>query len=130
MAQDTGFHLTPLGNGWVLLEPQHGINPADPGPSIESILKDLGEQRLTRLYYDLSGVVIIDPVYYAFLNRFSSACQAVGIAMICINMQPHTAFALAGHMEESPRFATARGIGEPTAAWQENGGDQSRKFLN
>ena len=110
MSEATGFHLTSLGDQRALLEPQHGINPADPATAIETVLEQLATLRLKRLYYDLSNVAVVDPVYYTFLNRLASACHAIGIEMVGIGLQSHTAFALAAHMDEPPRFATAPGI--------------------
>lgn len=107
MASETGFQITPLGRGSVLLEPQHGINPAESASAIEAILRQLAVHEAGWLYYALNDVAIIDPVYYTFLNQLASACHALGIEMIGLGIQPHTAYSLAAHMEEPPRFATA-----------------------
>ena len=115
MTTSQGFHLAMLGSGGALLEPQHGINPGDPGASIGEVLRALREHRAKRLYYDLSDVAIIDPVYYAFLNRLATSCHAIGIAMTCVSMQPSAAFSLAAHLDEPPRFATAHGLEEGEA---------------
>jgi rsbT antagonist protein RsbS len=120
MAGTQGFHLTALGNGGALLEPQHGINPGEPGPSIEAVLRALRATRSTQLYYDLSDIAIIDTVYYDFLNQLTTACHTLGIRMTCINMQPSAAFALAAHLEQPPRFAVARGIEAGAAAARKN----------
>ncbi len=113
MRSDTGFQLTPLGRGGVLLEPQHGINPADPGAAIDAILREVGEHQPERLYYSLAEVAIVDPTYYAFLNQLATACHALGIDMVGVGIRPHTAYSLAAHMEEAPRFTTAPGVDQP-----------------
>jgi len=105
-----GFHLARFGDGRVLVEPQHGINPAADKSGLAEILAALREARAKTLFYDLSSITVIDAVYYRFLNQLANGCHALGVRMICINMQPTAACALAGEMREPPRFETAVGL--------------------
>ncbi|MDD3519498.1 MAG: hypothetical protein PHQ14_14210 [Chromatiales bacterium] len=108
--QNEGFHLTALDQGRALFEPQHGVDPARPETLIVTLLDRLRVWRTRHLYYDLSRVEVIDPVYLRFLNQFARACRTADIRMVCIHMQPGTAFALAAHMDQPPAFETAAGI--------------------
>lgn len=105
-----GFHLARLGDGRVLLEPQHGINPAAEQSGLAEILVALREARANTLLYDLSGITVIDAVYYRFLNQLANGCHALGVRMVCINMRPTAACALASEMRDPPRFETAVGL--------------------
>ncbi len=106
----SGFHLTPLGGGRALLEPWRGLDVGRPEPLVEEILTRLQRARADRLYYDLSDLALIDPVYFAWLNRLASACRTVNVRMTCIGMKPTAAFALASYLREPPAFDTALGL--------------------
>ncbi len=112
-----GLHLTPIGNGDFLLEPSRGLDISREDELVEEVARRLQTARATRLYYDLSEMVIIDPVYYQCLNRLARACRAIDVNMICIHMQPTAAFALAQFIEGRPAFETALDV----AGWQKTG---------
>ncbi len=112
-----GLHLTQIGSGDFLLEPSRGLNIHDRGTLIRSLVARLQHTKTTRLYYDLSEQVIIDPVYYAWLNELARALLTINIKMICIHMQPTAAFALAQFTQEPPTFGTALNI----SGWRKAG---------
>jgi len=68
------------------------------------------QARATRLYYDLSDLGLIDPLYYAWLDALARAVLTVNVKMVCVNMQPAAAFALAGFIKQMPVFETALDI--------------------
>lgn len=105
-----GLHLTRIGNGDFLLEPSTSLNLDDQGRLIESITARLIKERSARLYYDLSTLPLIDPLYYDWLNALARAVLTVNVKMICVNMQPTAAFALSKFMTEKPVFGTAHSI--------------------
>ena len=105
-----GLHLTQIGSDDFLLEPTRGLNIRDQGQLIQSLIARLQHARATRLYYDLAEQVIIDPVYYAWLNQLARALLTINIRMVCIHMQPTAAFALARFTREAPVFGTALAI--------------------
>lgn len=105
-----GLHLTQIGSGDFLLEPSRGLNIHDQGTLIRSLVARLQYTKATRLYYDLAEQVIIDPVYYAWLNKLTRAMLTINIKMICIHMQPTAAYALVQFTQESPVFGTALDI--------------------
>ena len=105
-----GLHLTQIGGGDFLLEPSRSLNIRDQAGLIESITARLMQAHASRLYYDLSGLALIDPLYYAWLDTLARSAQTVNVRMICINMQPTAAFALSKFMNKRPAFETALGI--------------------
>lgn len=105
-----GLHLTQIGSGDFLLEPANSLNLKDQTPLIEGIIARLLNARSARLYYELSGLPLIDPLYYAWLNELARAANTINVRMICINMQPTAAFALSKFMKTKPAFETALGI--------------------
>ena len=105
-----GLHLTPIGGTDFLLEPGRGLDIGDSGRLIERIAQRLLDARASRLYYDLSAQPIIDPVYYDWLNQLARAVAAINVRMVCVNMQPAAAFALAQFIRELPSFGTALDI--------------------
>jgi len=105
-----GLHLTRIGNGDCLLEPSISLNIKDQAQLIESITARLLKARSSRLYYDLSGLTLIDPLYYSWLDALARAVQTVNVKMTCINMQPTAAFALSKFLHKKPVFETALGI--------------------
>lgn len=105
-----GIHLTRIGSGNFLLEPLSSLNIQDVGALLQEIVVLLQQGRGSRLYYDLSGLPVIDQVYYDWLDKLARICLAVNIKMVCINMQPTAAFALARFLDTKPVFETASSV--------------------
>jgi rsbT antagonist protein RsbS len=105
-----GLHLTRIGDGDFLLEPSRSLNIRDQDSLIDGIVAHLLQARGARLYYDLAEQAIIDPVYYAWLNRLARAVWSVNVKMVCIHMQPTAAFALVQFPHEPQAFETAMDI--------------------
>ena len=112
-----GIHLTQIGSDDFLLEPSRGLNIHDQGTLIRDLVARLQHAKATHLYYDLSEQVIIDPVYYAWLNKLAQAMFTINIKMICIHMQPTAAFALVQFTKGTPNFGTALDI----SGWRKAG---------
>jgi rsbT antagonist protein RsbS len=108
--QIPGLHLTKIGSGDFLLEPSKSLNIRDQDRLIESITARLMKAHASRLYYDLSGLTLIDPLYYEWLDTLARSARTVNVRMICINMQPTAAFALSRYIHKMPAFETALGI--------------------
>ena len=106
----TSLHLTKIGSGDFLLEPSKSLNIRDQSKHIENITARLLQARASRLYYDLSSLALIDPLYYSWLDALARAAQAVNVKMICVNMQPTAAFALSKFLHKRPVFETALNI--------------------
>ena len=104
------FHLTKIGSGDFLLEPAKSLNIREQSGHIENITARLLQTRASRLYYDLSGLALIDPLYYSWLDALARAAQTVNVKMICINMQPTAACALSRFLHQRPVFETALNI--------------------
>lgn len=102
-----GAHLTPIGEGDFLLEPTRGLDIANSDQLIEEILAKVQLGKGQRLYYDLSELALIDPVYYQWLRMLARACQTLNIHMVCIHMQPTAAFGLSQFLQEIPPFVCA-----------------------
>lgn len=111
-----GLHLTQIGSDDFLLEPSRSLNIREDGSLIRSLVGRLQHAKATRMYYDLSEQVIIDPVYYAWLNKLARALLTINIKMICIHMQPTAAYALVQFTNERPIFGTALDI----SGWQKS----------
>jgi rsbT antagonist protein RsbS len=105
-----GLHLTQIGSGDFLLEPARSLNIQDQGELIVGVVARLMQARATRLYYDLSSVQLIDPLYYSWLDALARAALTANVRMVCVNMQPAAAFALAGFLGQMPVFSTALDI--------------------
>lgn len=103
----SGAHLTPIGDGDFLLEPTRSLDIANSEVFIEEILSQIHVGKGRRLYYDLSELAIIDPVYYQWMRTLARACQMVNVKMVCIHMQPTAAFALSQFLQEMPPFLCA-----------------------
>lgn len=103
----TGLHLTQIGSGDFLLDPSKSLNIRDQDRLIEEVTAHLVQARAVRLYYDLSDLGLIDPLYYSWLDALARAARIVNVEMICIGMQPTAAFALARFIEGRPAFRTA-----------------------
>jgi len=102
-----GMHLTPIGDGIILLEPTDGLDPGEPDAYLVPLAGTLQQMRARRLLYDLKNVPVIDTLYYAWLTNLASICRISGIDMVLVNMRPATAYALALTMEDNPPFACA-----------------------
>ena len=102
-----GYHLTPIGSGEFLLEPMSGLDTSKANELIEAILGRLYTSKAVRLYYDLGEVVMIDPVYYAWLDSLARACGTMNVSMVCIHMRPTAAFSLSHFLQGDPAFETA-----------------------
>jgi len=107
-----GLHLTQIGSGDFLLEPASSLNIREHDSLIESITAHLLQAHPARLYYDLSGLPLIDPLYYSWLDALARATKIVNVKMICINMQPTAAFSMSKFIRKMPVFETALGIQE------------------
>ena len=118
-----GLHLTQIGSEDYLLEPSRGLNIHDQGTLIRSLITRLQYAKATRLYYDLAEQVIIDPVYYAWLNKLARALQTINIKMVCIHMQPTAAYALVQFTQVPPVFGTALDI----SGWRKTDSKGSRE---
>lgn len=105
-----GAHLTSIGEGDFLLEPTRSLDIANNGSLIEQILTHIQAGKGRRLYYDLSEMVVIDPIYYQWLGMLARACHTVNINMVCIHMQPTAAYGLSSFLHETPPFACARDV--------------------
>lgn len=106
----SSLHLTKIGSGDFLLEPSKSLNIRDQSMHIENVTTRLIQARASRLYYDLSSLALIDPLYYSWLDALARAAQSVNVKMICINMQPTAAFALSKFIHKKPVFETALNI--------------------
>ena len=80
-----GLHLTQIGNEAFLLEPSPGLNIHDSDNLIEKISCRLQQARATRLYYDLSELMLIDPVYYEWLDILARTVKTMNVTMVCIH---------------------------------------------
>lgn len=113
----SGLHLTPIGNGAMLLEPSMALDVGEHGAMLEEIIRRLQRGGATRLYYDLEQLAIIEPLYYHWLNMLARACHTINVRMTCIHMQPTAAYALARYMEQPPEFET----GMEVDGWKQGG---------
>ncbi|HEX5338467.1 MAG TPA: hypothetical protein VFW53_08525 [Gallionella sp.] len=105
-----GLHLTQIGSGDFLLEPARSLNIGEKNTLIVEVVSRLQQARATRMYYDLSAVPLIDPFYYAWLDELARALLTINVGMVCVNIQPAAAFALAGFLTRMPVFETALDI--------------------
>lgn len=105
-----GLHLTRIGSDDLLLEPSRGLNIHDQKKLIEELVGRSQQARVTHLYYDLAEQIIIDPLYYDWLNKLARALLTINVRMTCIHMQPTAALALTKFMHGAPTFETALNI--------------------
>ena len=105
-----GMHLTPIGDGNVLLEPGEGIDPGNHDAYLTSLLEYLQQHNAQRLLYDLKSIRIIDSVYYRWLTALYTHCRISGIELITVNMRPAAAYALAIMLDKPPPFNCALDI--------------------
>lgn len=102
-----GMHLTPIGDGLVLLEPNEALDPGEPGRLVEPLLERLQDLSARRLLYDLQNMPLLDQVYYDWLVHVQRACQIAGIELIAVNMRPTAAYGLAITLDQPPPFRCA-----------------------
>lgn len=107
MTMVRGMHLTPIGEGTVLLEPTDGLDPGEPDAYLVPLTGSLQQMRARRLLYDLKNVPVIDSLYYGWLVGVAAMCHISGIAMVVVNMRPATAYALALTLKDNPPFKCA-----------------------
>jgi rsbT antagonist protein RsbS len=105
-----GIHLTPIGDGNVLLEPGEGLDPGNPESLLAPILEFLQRNEARRLVYDLKSVRLIDEFYYRWLTKLSATCRIANVEMVTVNMQPAAAYALSLLLSDSPPFSCALDI--------------------
>ena len=105
-----GIHLTPIGDGNVLLEPGEGLDPGNPEALLAPVLEFLQHNDARRLVYDLKKVRLIDEVYYAWLTKLNATCRIANVEMVTVNMQPAAAYALSLTLNQSPPFTCALDI--------------------
>ena len=105
-----GIHLTPIGDGNVLLEPGEGLDPSTPESMVAPVLEFLQRNEARRLVYDLKSVRLIDEVYYTWLTKLSATCRIANVEMVTVNMQPAAAYALSLTLDKSPPFTCALDI--------------------
>ena len=107
-----GLHLTQLSNDDLLLEPSRGLNIHDQKNLIEELVRSSQQAKVTHLYYDLAEQIIIDPLYFTWLNKLARALLAINVRMTCIHMQPTAALALTKFKHDAPTFESAINITE------------------
>ena len=105
-----GIHLTPIGDGNVLLEPGEGLDPSNPESMVAPVLDFLQRNDAQRLVYDLKSVRLIDEVYYSWLVKLDATCRIANVEMVTVNMQPAAAYALSLTLRKSPPFTCALDI--------------------
>jgi anti-anti-sigma regulatory factor len=105
-----GIHLTPIGDGNVLLEPGEGLDPSNPESMVAPVIDFLQRNDARRLVYDLKSVRLIDEVYYSWLTKLSATCRFANVEMVTVNMQPAAAYALSLTLKKSPPFTCALDI--------------------
>ncbi len=98
------MHLTPIGDGALLLEPGVALDPSEPDHYLTTILELLAERGCQRLIYDLRECVVVDEIYYGWLTRLASACRICGVEMVVANVQPAAAYTLARRLSDDPPF--------------------------
>lgn len=105
-----GIHLTPIGDGNVLLEPGEGLDPSDPEALLAPVLEFLQRNEARRLVYDLKTVRLIDEIYYSWLTKLCATCRVANVEMVTVNMHPAAAYALSLTLDKAPPFRCALNI--------------------
>lgn len=101
------MHLTSIGKHELLLEPGEALDPNVADEYLEPIVLRLQQTSTRCLYYDLQALPLIDPLYYAWLNRLARTCHVIGVRMVVVHMRPTAAFGLSSFLKENPPFETA-----------------------
>jgi anti-anti-sigma regulatory factor len=104
------MHLTAIGSGKVLLEPELGLDPAEPDRYLEPLIQHLQAMQASRLLYDLKKIPLIDEVYYQWLLTLYNACRICGIELVTVNIGAAAAFGLAMNIDKLPPFTCARDV--------------------
>jgi anti-anti-sigma regulatory factor len=102
-----GMHLTPIGDGKVLLEPGEGLDPTDPDAYLEPLLDFLQRRGARVLIYDLKNVPLIDRTYLDWLRSVEALCRVGGVSLVAVSMRPSAAYALALAMDGPVPFSCA-----------------------
>ena len=98
------MHLTPIGDGKVLLEPEFGLDPGQPERYLDPLIGRLQAVRATQLLYDLKKIPLIDSLYYQWLVSLHAAARICGIEMIVVRITPEAAYGLACTLQAMPPF--------------------------
>jgi anti-anti-sigma regulatory factor len=106
----TGMHLTPIGDGTILLEPGEALDPSTPDLYLVPLADYLQRQQARRLIYDLGALPVIDGTYYQWLVTLNGLCQIGKVEMLAVNMQPTAAFSLSRVIDRPPPFTCARDV--------------------
>lgn len=104
------MHLTAIGRGRVLLEPELGLNPADPARYLDALIGQLQLSRASKLLYDLKKIPVVDDVYYQWLTTLHSACMICGIELVAVNISAAAAYGLSLSIHSPPPFVCARDV--------------------
>jgi rsbT antagonist protein RsbS len=100
-----GIHLTPIGDGNVLLEPGEG-RPSDPGALVAPVLDFLQNNEGRGLVYGPEARLIDGCT--GLVNH--ATCRIANVEMVTVNMQPAAAYALSLTLNQSPPFTCALDI--------------------
>lgn len=104
------MHLTAIGRGRVLLEPELGLDPAEPERYLDDLISHLQATRASKLLYDLKKIPVIDDVYYQWLMTLHSACLICGIELVAVNISAAAAYGLSLQIDCLPPFTCARDV--------------------
>jgi hypothetical protein len=104
------MHLTAIGQGKVLLEPELGLDPSAPDRYLEPLIEHLQKMQASRLLYDLKKIPMVDEIYYQWLLTLHSACSICGIELVTVNIGAAAAFGLATSIDRLPPFTCARDV--------------------
>jgi rsbT antagonist protein RsbS len=104
------MHLTSIGNGRVLLEPELGLDPSTPDRYLSPLIQRLQEMGASKLLYDLQKIPMVDEVYYQWLLALYGDCRICGIDLVAVNLGAAAAFGLSANIDRLPPFACARDV--------------------
>lgn len=104
MMRSLPMHVTPIGDGAVLVEPSDSLDPAAADQYIERLGEILLRMGARTLFYDLAHVALVDQVYYAWLVALHRSCHMLGVEFVSLHMRPVTAFALAQILDHPVPF--------------------------
>ncbi len=104
------MHLTPIGEGQILLEPNESLDPSRPERYLDALMIYLQRYAARVLIYDASALPLIDAVYYAWLQQLARLCRLGGQQMIVAGISPTAAFGLARFLSGPPPFSCALSV--------------------
>lgn len=104
MIRSLPMHVTPIGGHAVLVEPSDALDPTAADQYIEVLGRTLLRLGARTLFYDLTHVVLVDAVYYAWLLALYRSCHMLGVELVSLHMRPVTAFALARIIDQPVPF--------------------------